>query len=509
MEEDPKSQVTEKDVKGAPPPLPTPEYIGPYKIEGLLNHGGMSYIYLAKHPTTGETVVVKVVRNKYLKDKEMLTRLLNEAKVLGLTTHPGIVKLYDLGQWEKGLFVAMEFIQGVSLHQFIRENMISHKRALEIILQISYALAHLHSHGVIHRDLKPDNVMILESGDIKLIDFGIAQFLLAPENERITKGKARMGTPNYMSPEQRENADKVSYGSDIFSLGIIAYELYLGRLCHGVLRMDLLPKSFRAIIEKALKINPDERYTDIVDFISDMSQYLKTVEEGEEEVISDQMYHLIQNTHTLLLSKTSPHWPSIEIGIAVKEGSSLSSLYLDFFSLDANRYGILLAEPIEKGIDSLTHTAVLRGMSRMAVKIPDPHPVKILDLLNRALCDDPMKQPFRLAFLLLDTAKDLLSFASSEAGSLLHFREQNPEARVLSTPNPPVGAGAALNFLESEDRWEQGSTLIFPSFAAQAHTGLGEDLLLAPQPLADKTLGKLLAGQRPVRTAALLAIVRI
>ena len=506
MEQDPHKQPTE-NLKAEPPNLPPPDHIGPYKIESLLTRGGMANIYLGKHPTTQETVVVKVVRKKYLKDKEMLTRLLNEAKVIGLTTHPNIVKLYDLGQWENGLFVAMEFVQGIPLRQFIQKNPISHKRALEIVLQIAYALAHLHAHGIIHRDLKPDNVLITESGDIKLIDFGLAQFLQAPEMDRITKRKARMGTPNYMSPEQRENPDQISYGSDIFSLGIITYELYLSRLSYGVIRMDLLPKGMRAIIEKALKENPEERYTDIIDFISDISQYLKTIEE-EEGVLSDQLFQMFQNTQSLLLPHVAPQWPNINIGIAAKEGLGLSSLYLDFFSLGANQYGLIFAEPIKETIDALYDLAVLRGMARATLaKSVDFHPISVLGTLNQILNQDPTHPSFRLSFLLLDTQNNFLSYVSCDAMNLWHFRDLHPDPHLLSTPNSHFGSDPNQSFVQAEENWEPGSILLLPSFEAKAYPGIGEDLLLSPQPLAEKALHKL-HPSRSSHPRALVTLVR-
>ena len=103
MEEDIHKQETRPNFEQVQKAFPLPEKVGDYKIESLLNVGGMSYIFLAKHPVTSESVVVKVVRHKYLKDPDMLTRLLNEAKVIGLASHPNIVKLFDLGQWERGL----------------------------------------------------------------------------------------------------------------------------------------------------------------------------------------------------------------------------------------------------------------------------------------------------------------------------------------------------------------------------------------------------------------------
>ena len=152
---------------------PLPQKIGPYKIESLLDKGGMSLLYLGVHPGTSQPIVVKVLLPKYLKNKEMMGRFLKEAQIIGMTNHPNIVKLYGQGQWEKGLYIAMEFIQGISLRQFIQQKSLSQKRALEIILQVAYALCHLHTHGVIHRDLKPENILITETGEIKVIDFGI------------------------------------------------------------------------------------------------------------------------------------------------------------------------------------------------------------------------------------------------------------------------------------------------------------------------------------------------
>ena len=114
-----------------------PAFIGPYKIESLLKQGGMSLLYLAVHPKTSQTVVIKVLLPKYLKNKEVVNRLLKEAKILSLASHQNIVKVYDLGKSDQGLFIAMEYVQGVSLRQFIKAESLTHKRALEIVLQIA------------------------------------------------------------------------------------------------------------------------------------------------------------------------------------------------------------------------------------------------------------------------------------------------------------------------------------------------------------------------------------
>jgi len=253
-----------------------PEKIGPYKVESLLETGGMSSVYLGTHPETQDPVTIKVLLPKFLKNPEVVKRFLNEAEIIAQTDHQNIVNLYGHGEWEGGLYIALEFVEGQSLRQYLQHHPISLRKALEIILEIAYALCHLHTHGIIHRDLKLENVLVTESEDIKVIDFGIAQLL----NENRSAGEIAqhriIGTPIYMSPEQRKNPEFVSYPSDIYSLGIIAYELILGKLSHGKIHLSLMPKGLQKILSKALQPNSEDRYQDVVDFITAISAYMNS-----------------------------------------------------------------------------------------------------------------------------------------------------------------------------------------------------------------------------------------
>jgi len=259
--------------EGTPPPLP--EKIGPYKIETLLNRSGMSLLYLGLDPETKQPLAIKVLSPEYVNHPEMTDHFLWEAKIIQLTDHPNIVKLSDYGKWEEGVYIAMEFIRGVSLRQFLMQQSFSLKRCLDIILQIAYALSHLHSHGVVHRDLKPENILIAEDGEVKVVDFGIAQ--LHEENEGKPDFRHQIvGTPSYMSPEQKENPANASFASDIFSLGIITYELILGKLSYGMINLSLLPAGLQRIVGKALAVSMPERYQEILDFITDLTDYYKS-----------------------------------------------------------------------------------------------------------------------------------------------------------------------------------------------------------------------------------------
>jgi serine/threonine protein kinase len=499
----------EKPPRRKPPPLPA--MIGPYKIESLYKVGGMSLLYLAVRPETGETCIVKIVLPKYLKNKEIVTRLLREAKILNMATHPNIVKLYGLGRYEEGLFVAMEFISGVSLREFIKKKAFTHRRALEIILQVAYALAHLHSQGVIHRDLKPDNILITESGDIKLIDFGISQLVATEDKDHVTQKKSRMGTPPYMSPEQRENPNKTSCGSDIFSLGIITYELYLGHLSHGIIQVALLPRGLKHIVLKALQLDPSKRYLDIVDFISDLSEFMKTMdqEKGEED-LSSEVYDLIEHTRSVLMPKKPPLWAEAEIGISIRSGWGLDSLYLDFFPLYPTKLGILLAEPVGPLADALFRSSTFRGMARLAAKEKGLNPVDFLGSLNSALSDDPVRSRFLAAFLLLDTEQNVLSYASCQFGSLWHYPTLSGSPRILDAADPPLGERPEMTMEITHENWNMGDLLIFTSFklaSPASEERLADKILLESSALASKALPDLFPLSR--EKAALIAIRRL
>ncbi len=526
MLEDFHKQDTMPDLQTGPTKLPPlPHKIGPYKIESLLNKGGMSLLYLGSHPGTSQPIVVKVLLPKFLKNKEMVGRFLKEAQIIGMTNHPNIVRLYGQGQWEKGLYIAMEFIQGISLRQFIQQKSLSQKRALEIILQVAYALCHLHTHGVIHRDLKPENILITETGDVKVIDFGIAQLQEEIDKERATQTKRMIGTPVYMSPEQKESPHQVTFSSDIYSLGIIAYELLLGRLSHGVIHLALLPRVLRKIIEQALKTDPKARYQDIVDFITDISQIIKTqgeIKEEREEEISEDVLQMIQQVRSLLIPKKSPRWPQVEMGISVHEGFSLSGLYLDFFRLPENRLAIVLAEPTEIGVASLLHSSILRGMVRMAIEHyfqngkKDQHPIKMLNALSKALSEDPIDQDFALCLLLLNPERDQLSFVSCNYSSLWHIAEGTKKIRSLSTPNPLLGLDPNATLLETADNWNSGDTLILHSQGISPKkeedtAWISEHLLLSAQAQSDKILHHLTTSRPslPKRASLVLSIQRI
>ena len=437
--------------------LPSPKQIGPYKIESLFSKGGMSFLYLALHPKTQKPLIVKILSPKFIKNREVVDRFLKEAHIIGMTHHPNIVQLYGEGPWEKGLYIAMEFIQGISLRQFIQKRSFSTKKALEIVLQVAYALCHLHTHGVIHRDLKPENILITENGEIKVIDFGIAQL---SEEKKIPKkpGKKRtIGTPSYMSPEQKLDPSGVTFASDIYSLGMITYELVTGQLSHGTVHFSLIPKNLRPILEKALDPDLTKRYQDIVDFITDISSFLKNNREEQEEKDLDSVFDALKESSRSLFTTPQFSFPQLDIKASFEESFTLTGIYLDIFKFTENTFALFLAEPKNVGLSTLFQTAQLKGMLRMLLAENAPlssiQPESAIGKVNHSLSFQADKAQFHFLYLLMRPEMNQIFFAMDDNFAFYHIPEEATKIKPLTTPNPILGKGDGLTFSQTSINW--------------------------------------------------------
>jgi len=426
-----------------------PKQIGPYHIESVLEKGGMSHIYLGRKDPHSPLTTIKVLQEEYLHFDDMVRRFLKEASLISQASHPNIIQLFGQGKWEKGLYIAMEFVQGISLKQFIEQRTLSKKRAIEIVLQVAYALSHLHSHGIIHRDLKPENILITEDGHIKVIDFGIAQLMGDTQKTITMQRSGLMGTPLYMSPEQLADPPQVNFSSDLYALGLIAYELLLGRLSHGVVQIALLPKKLRPIIERALDFDPKKRYQMADEFIEDLASASQDGPFFEETDFVTEEVRLTWDT----LYSDLPPWPQIQWGRTKKEQTLF---YLDFLHLDDRRHLVVFAEPVSIQKGTLFSLVGLRSCIQLALR-----KAKLADgaeEINKTLLKDPHGQNFSFFFLLLSCKKNQLDFISSENYRLFRIPHESENIRTLCCSNPSLGA-KDTPFSFSSDRWDAGDQI--------------------------------------------------
>ncbi len=205
-----------------------------YQITALVGRGGMGTVYKAVHVAMNQTVALKVLHREMSQDERQVQRFYQEARASSRLKHPNTIKVFDFGRSDEGhLYLAMEFLEGQTLTQLLRrEGVLPVRRALNIVRQVAKALAEAHMNGLVHRDLKPDNIFITqiygEEDFVKVLDFGIAKFLQGhPESEALTQAGLVCGTPLYLSPEQALGRT-LDGRSDLYSLGVILYEMLAG-----------------------------------------------------------------------------------------------------------------------------------------------------------------------------------------------------------------------------------------------------------------------------------------
>lgn len=449
-----------------------PEKIGPYKIESLLSASGMSLIYLGIDQQTPTPLALKVLSPKLLTHQEMVNQFLKEAEIIGMTDHPNIVQLHGQGEWEKGLYIATEFIRGVPLRQFIIQQNLSLKSALDIILQVSYALLHLHTHGVIHRDLKPENILITDTGQVKVIDFGIAQLTL-DKSQTLKEGKGRLiGTPNYMSPEQKKDPMNVNFQTDIFSLGIITYELIVGKLSFGSVQLSLLPKGIQRIVKQTLEPSLDKRYQDIVDFITDLSKYLKEMLVDSDRIGLDEVKEMKNNlnsTYGYLLSKEIPKWPQFDMGLSLTPGVFPLGIYYDFIRLAGPSYLIVIADTPQKQMESIPLIGILKGMIRaLSYKYHTTNEKfkagEFVQSLNQMLIEDKRYEPFAFNLVYLSPQNNQFTMINCGFSPCIHGTLDSQSPKLLEHQNPLLAKDYNADFFEIVDNWEEGDSLYLHTF---------------------------------------------
>ena len=264
---------------------------GRYEILELIGVGGMADIYKANDIIEDKIVAVKILRNDLAEDDDFLRRFRNESKAIALLSHPNIVKIFDVGFTDKIQFLVMEFIDGITLTEFIeQQGVLKWKDAIHFTIQILRALQHAHDRGIVHRDIKPQNIMLLQDGTIKVMDFGIARF--AREEGKTVSDKT-IGSVHYISPEQARG-DITDEKSDLYAVGVMLFEMLTGEkpfvgenpVAIALMHMQskaknpteinsTIPEGLEEIVLRAMQKDSEKRYQSAAEMIKDIDEFKK------------------------------------------------------------------------------------------------------------------------------------------------------------------------------------------------------------------------------------------
>ena len=262
---------------------------GRYEIHELIGIGGMANVYRCNDTVDDREVAIKILKDEYLNNEEFIRRFKNESKAIAMLSHPNIVKVYDVSFGDMIQYIVMEYIDGVTLKEYIeRQGIIEWKDVLHLTTQILKALQHAHECGIVHRDIKPQNIMLLQDGTIKVTDFGIARF--ADKATRTMTDQA-IGSVHYIAPEQARG-DVTDGKTDIYSVGVMLYEMLTGKLpfdgesAVSVALMQLqsvpkrprevnpgIPLGLEQITMKAMQKQPADRYTSAAEMLSELERF--------------------------------------------------------------------------------------------------------------------------------------------------------------------------------------------------------------------------------------------
>ena len=263
---------------------------GRYEILEVIGTGGMAVVYKARCHRLNRLVAIKILKDDLSQDKEFRRRFHAESQAVAMLSHPNIMSVYDVSTSDEADYIVMELIDGITLKQYMeKKGTLNWKETLHFSIQIAKALEHAHSRGIVHRDIKPHNVMVLKNGSIKVTDFGIARIM--SNNNTLTK--EALGSVHYISPEQAKGG-RVDNRSDLYSLGVVMYEMMTGRApydgespvavaiqhINGGAPMPStlnpnIPGGLEQIIMKAMAVDPDQRYSSATQMLVDLEEFRK------------------------------------------------------------------------------------------------------------------------------------------------------------------------------------------------------------------------------------------
>jgi len=420
--------------------------IGRFEILCSIGAGGMGQIYLAHDENLDRKIALKLISRDFAADPHRVNRFEQEARAASALNHPNVCVIHDVCKTETGRhFIAMEFIQGITLRDQLRRGTFKSLEALQVALQVGAALASAHAIGIVHRDIKPENIMLRPDGYVKVVDFGLAKLTeILPEQHRLGKASAQvlteprmlMGTVKYMSPEQLRE-ESVDERTDIWSLGIVLYEMLTGStpfearsrndsiaaiLASEPVQLifpDEVPPRLREVVAKALEKNCEKRYQTILKLTADLTRLKKEIEINDEG----------STTVSVVQSSPEPYAGSRVFTRLKSQTISIADSLFNEIKTHKTATAISAASGVLAFL--LFLPAVARWITRAVDPVNPPQQVE--------------KTPLAWTMKQLTTTGTSVAAALSPDGKLVaHVEEQNGKQRLLVTSTTAPDSSVAV-----------------------------------------------------------------
>lgn len=310
---------------------------GRYEIQEVVGVGGMAVVYKAYDNIDDRTVAVKILKEEYLANEEFRRRFKNESKAIAVLSHPNIVKVFNVSYGDRLQYIVMEYVEGVTLKEYIeQQGRLGIKETVHFTMQILRALQHAHDKGIVHRDIKPQNIMLLSNGNIKVTDFGIARFSYSDTK---TMTDSAIGSVHYISPEQARG-DTTDNKADIYSVGVVMYEMLTGQLPFqsdnsvsvALMQLQTDPKSPRElnnsipvgleqIVMHAMQKNTKDRYQSAAEMLLDIEEFKRnpTIRFQKSYFVDTDPTKYVTNKPAAAPIKTKPAEPPVTYAPANEE----------------------------------------------------------------------------------------------------------------------------------------------------------------------------------------------